>query len=151
MTLHKFSLAFAALLCVGFPALAEIDLSGSWASINHEDALERGGGPNPADWAGIPFNEAGRAKALSFSQSIISMPERICWFQTQWHIAAGTVQPEDVGRARSHDRQGPRMDDRRMGNPRAHDHLDGRASASRPRMLRTIRLASPPACGTATS
>jgi len=26
---------------------------------------------------------------LSFSQSIISMPERTCWFQTQSHIAAG--------------------------------------------------------------
>src|SRR5665213_1526272 len=89
MTLYKFSLPLAALLCVSFPALAEIDLSGSWAAINHEDALERGGGPSPDDWAGLPFNASGRAKALSFSQSTISMPERICWFQTQWHIAAG--------------------------------------------------------------
>ena len=89
MNFKKIHLGLAALLCVSFPALAEIDLSGSWAAINHEDALERGGGPNPADWAGIPFNESGRAKALSFSQSTISMPERICWFQTQWHIAAG--------------------------------------------------------------
>ena len=46
--------------------LAEIDLS-ILASINHEDALERGGGPNPDDWAGLPFNESGRAKALSFA------------------------------------------------------------------------------------
>ena len=76
-------------LCASVPARAEIDLSGSWASINHEDALERGAGPNPDDWAGLPFNESGRAKALSFSQSVISMPERTCWFQTQWHIAAG--------------------------------------------------------------
>jgi hypothetical protein len=82
-------LALASILCSSAPALAEIDLSGSWASINHEDALERGGGPNPDDWAGLPFNESGLAKALSFSQSIISMPERTCWFQTQWHIAAG--------------------------------------------------------------
>src|SRR5580698_2773558 len=89
MTLNKMSAGLAVLLCAGFPALAEIDLSGSWSSINHEDALERGGGPNPVDWAGLPFNDAARAKALSFSQSIISMPERICWFQTQWHIAAG--------------------------------------------------------------
>ena len=37
------------------PAFAEIDLSGSWASINHEDALERGGGPYPDDWTGLPF------------------------------------------------------------------------------------------------
>jgi hypothetical protein len=51
--------------------------------------MERGAGPNPDDWAGLPFNDSGRAKALTFSQSVISMPERICWFQTQWHIAAG--------------------------------------------------------------
>jgi hypothetical protein len=80
---------FVLLTCLALPALAEIDLSGSWTSKNHEDAMERGAGPNPDDWAGLPFNASGRAKALSFSQSTISMPERICWFQTQWHIAAG--------------------------------------------------------------
>ena len=89
MTSHKIALTVAMLLAASLPALAEIDLSGSWASKNHEDAMERGAGPNPDDWAGLPFNESGRAKALSFSQSTISMPERICWFQTQWHIAAG--------------------------------------------------------------
>ena len=80
---------FIMLIAAALPALAEIDLSGSWTSKNHEDAMERGAGPNPDDWAGLPFNASGRAKALSFSQSTISMPERICWFQTQWHIAAG--------------------------------------------------------------
>ncbi|HEY1756384.1 MAG TPA: hypothetical protein VGG72_13365 [Bryobacteraceae bacterium] len=85
----RWSLSLAMAFCVALPALAETDLSGSWSAINDEDAMERGAGPNPDDWAGIPFNEAGRAKALSFEQSIISMPERICWFQTQWHIAAG--------------------------------------------------------------
>jgi hypothetical protein len=89
MTFNKIGLYLAVFLSVSLPALAEIDLSGSWASKNHEDNLERGAGPNPDDWTGLPFNDAGRAKALSFSQSIISMPERICWFQTQWHIAAG--------------------------------------------------------------
>ena len=89
MTRSKTIVALVLFVCSSVPLLAEIDLSGSWASINHEDALERGAGPNPADWAGLPFNESGRAKALSFSQSIISMPERTCWFQTQWHIAAG--------------------------------------------------------------
>ena len=80
---------FIILISAALPALAEIDLSGSWTAKNHEDAMERGAGPNPDDWAGLPFNASGRAKALSFSQSTISMPERICWFQTQWHIAAG--------------------------------------------------------------
>ena len=67
--------ALAVLLLARIPAFAEIDLSGSWQSINHEDSLERGGGPYPDDWSGLPFNESARAKALSFSQSIISMPE----------------------------------------------------------------------------
>ncbi len=89
MTFPKVSLCLAMAFGMALPALAEIDLSGSWAAINDEDAMERGAGPNPDDWAGIPFNEAGRARALSFEQSTISMPERICWFQTQWHIAAG--------------------------------------------------------------
>ena len=43
MTLNKLSFGLTALLCISFPALAEIDLSGSWAAINHEDSLERGG------------------------------------------------------------------------------------------------------------
>jgi len=89
MTCNRICVHLAILLGIGLPALAEVDLSGSWLAKNHEDNLERGAGPNPDDWAGLPFNESGRAKALSFSQSIISMPERICWFQTQWHIAAG--------------------------------------------------------------
>jgi len=88
MTFNK-TLCVALAFGMALPALAEIDLSGSWAAINDEDSMERGAGPNPADWAGLPLNEAGKAKVLSYEQSIISMPERICWFQTQWHIAAG--------------------------------------------------------------
>ena len=72
------------------PAHAQADLSGSWQSKNHEDALERGAGPNPVDFTGIPFNESGRAKALSYKQSQISMPERICAFYSQWHMMIGT-------------------------------------------------------------
>jgi len=90
MTRKRISLHSVMILCLSFPALAQIDLSGSWASKNHEDALERGAGPNPDDFAGIPFNESGRAKALSYMQSQISMPERICAFYSQWHMMVGT-------------------------------------------------------------
>jgi hypothetical protein len=90
MTHNKITFRLAMFLCLGFPALAQIDLSGSWASKNHEDALERGAGPNPVDFTGIPFNESGRAKALSYSQSQLSMPERICAFYSQWHMMVGT-------------------------------------------------------------
>ena len=76
-------------LNVSLPALAQIDLSGSWAAINDEDAMERGAGPYPDDWAGLPLNAAGKARALSFETSMISMPERICWLQTEWYISGG--------------------------------------------------------------
>lgn len=90
MTRKQISLTVAMILGIGLPAAAQVDLSGSWASKNHEDALERGAGPNPGDFTGIPFNDAGRAKALSYSQSEISMPERICAFYSQWHLMVGT-------------------------------------------------------------
>ncbi len=90
MRCNRISLLGTVLLCAGFPALAQIDLSGSWASKNHEDALERGAGPNPDDFTGVPFNASGRAKALSYSQSQISMPTRICALYSQWHLMVGT-------------------------------------------------------------
>src|SRR5437870_12272242 len=40
-------------MCFSFPAPAQVDLSGSWASKNHEDGQERGAGPNPGDLTGI--------------------------------------------------------------------------------------------------
>src|SRR5579871_4029743 len=90
MTRTHFTLSAAMVLTLGLPAMAQVDLSGSWASKNHEDALERGAGPNPGDFTGIPLNESGRAKALSYKQSEISMPERICAFYSQWHLMVGT-------------------------------------------------------------
>jgi len=90
MTRTQIGLTVALLLSAACPALAQIDLSGSWASKNHEDALERGAGPNPGDFTGIPFNDAGRAKALAYKQSQISMPQRICAFYSQWHMMIGT-------------------------------------------------------------
>jgi hypothetical protein len=89
MTCNKIIRNWAMCLCVCLSALAEVDLSGSWASKNHEDAMERIAGPHPDDWTGLPFNESGRAKALNYSQSVISMPERTCWFYTQWQLATG--------------------------------------------------------------
>jgi len=90
MTRNPMSLTAVLFLSMGLPVRAQIDLSGSWQSKNHEDALERGAGPNPGDFTGIPFNESGRAMALTNSQSQLSMPERICAFYSQWHMMVGT-------------------------------------------------------------
>jgi len=57
----------------GRPASAQVELAGSWAARNHEDALERGGGPYAVDYTGIPVNDDARLRALSYSASQLSM------------------------------------------------------------------------------
>ena len=67
-------------LLAAVPASAEVDLSGSWAARNHEDSQLRFPGPLAVDYTGLPLNEGGRARALSYSQSQLSEPERVCLF-----------------------------------------------------------------------
>ena len=65
-------------LAIAAPAMAQTELAGSWAARNHEDALERGGGPYAVDYAGLPLNDEARAKALSYSADQLSMIEHQC-------------------------------------------------------------------------
>jgi hypothetical protein len=71
------------------PASAEIDLSGSWVAYLHEDAMNRGAGPFPVDYMGLPLNAAGRARALLYSASQIAMPERQCLYYTSEYLTMG--------------------------------------------------------------
>lgn len=70
---------------------AQVDLAGMWAARNYGDAIMNrpGPGPSPVDFAGIPLNEAARTRALSYSTSQISMPDRICspWAPTYLMIS----------------------------------------------------------------
>lgn len=67
----------AALLCVfaSRTASAQFEITGSWAARNHE--ILSGDGL-PVDFTGIPLNEEGRIRALSYSESQLSMVERQC-------------------------------------------------------------------------
>ncbi len=56
-------------------AVAQVDLAGSWAARNHE--LLAGDGL-PVDYTGMPLNDEARTKALSYSESQLSMIERQC-------------------------------------------------------------------------
>jgi hypothetical protein len=56
-------------------ASAQFELTGSWAARNHEVLAGDG---LPVDFTGIPLNEEGRMKALSYSQSQLAMMERQC-------------------------------------------------------------------------
>lgn len=70
-------------------AVAQTDLAGSWAARNQEDGLERNAGPYAVDYAGIPLNDEGRAKALAYSESQYSMIERQCSPWPPFYLAIG--------------------------------------------------------------
>lgn len=59
-------------------ALAQIDLTGMWAPIFHEDQVERVPGPEVGDYAGLPINDALRFKADSWDASLLTLPEHQC-------------------------------------------------------------------------
>lgn len=54
---------------------AQVELTGSWAARNHEFLSGDG---LPVDYTGIPLNDEGRTKALSYSESQLAMVERQC-------------------------------------------------------------------------
>jgi hypothetical protein len=78
-----------ALIAAAVPALAQIDLSGSWVARNQEDVMGRMQGPYSVDYTGLPLNEWGLARALSYSQSQLSMPERECAFYPPTYLVLG--------------------------------------------------------------
>ena len=52
-----------------------MEITGSWAARNHEVLAGDG---LPVDFTGIPLNEEGRIRALSYSESQLAMVERQC-------------------------------------------------------------------------
>jgi hypothetical protein len=73
----------------GRSAFAQVEIAGSWAARNHEDALERGGGPYAVDYTGIPITDEARQRALSYSASQLSMIERQCSLWAQYYLVTG--------------------------------------------------------------
>ena len=54
------------------------DISGYWTAVMHEDALERGAGPETADYGGFSINEAARLFALSYNASRVTLRHHQC-------------------------------------------------------------------------
>jgi hypothetical protein len=73
-------ISVALVLCVAgaSPALAQVDLSGVWTPIFHEDQVERIPGPDLGDYAGLPITEAARQRALTWDASLLTLPEHQC-------------------------------------------------------------------------
>ena len=77
MGVHKRrSLVLAAMLAAS-PAFAQIDLSGEWSNLTHEDINHRQS-VEIGDYAGLPINEAGRFKAESWDEAVLATHERQC-------------------------------------------------------------------------
>ncbi len=60
------------------PASAQIDITGNYEPIMHEDQVERIPGPDVGDYAGLPITEAARFRANSWSPSLLTLPEHQC-------------------------------------------------------------------------
>jgi len=89
MAMKKTALFLLAATLVSVPAFAQIDLSGNWVSRQHEDWEERGPGPEIVDYLGLPLNDEGRSRALSYSTSALSLPERQCLYYAPQYVVIG--------------------------------------------------------------
>jgi hypothetical protein len=71
--------ALMALVFLGTPAFAQVDLTGIWAPLGpHEDTRERNAGPDVGDYLGLPVNDAGRMRGETWNASILTMYEHTC-------------------------------------------------------------------------
>jgi glyoxylase-like metal-dependent hydrolase (beta-lactamase superfamily II) len=65
-------------------APAQVDVTGDWDQAGggifgfQEEFLDRGGGPDLGDYAGLPINDALRYKASLYSPSWLTVPEHQC-------------------------------------------------------------------------
>lgn len=72
-------------------ASAQIDLSGSWQGLFHEDQPDRIPGPMLGDYTGMPINESGRAFAESWDPSRLTVPEHQCRAHASPYIFRGPL------------------------------------------------------------
>ena len=87
-TVHR-KMKLASLLLVLFacyPAAAQFELTGSWTPRSSEFLTGDG---LPVDFTGIPLNEEGRIRALSYSESQLEMVERQCQGWPAFYMVQG--------------------------------------------------------------
>jgi hypothetical protein len=78
------------LLCGG-PAFAQLDLTGIWSPVFHEDQPERIPGPELVDYLGLPINDAARKWALAWDPSRLTAPEHQCQVHTVAYMYRGPL------------------------------------------------------------
>ena len=60
------------------PTSGGVSLAGNWGPIFHEDAHERGPGPELVNYAGIPITDGARAYGLAWDAARFTVPEHQC-------------------------------------------------------------------------
>jgi len=73
------------MLTLASSALAQTDLSGSWAARNFKTGLN----PVSVDYTGHPLNDDGRTWSLTYSAAQLSMMERQCHGWPPFYLAIG--------------------------------------------------------------
>ena len=81
---------FGALTAV--PAFAQIDFSGTWTPLYHEDQPERIPGPELGDYLGLPINDAARLRAESWNSSRLTLQEHQCRVHISPYIYRGPLE-----------------------------------------------------------
>jgi len=56
----------------GKGAGSPIDLSGTWRKVGQEDVHERGSGPDPGEYWGLPINDAARMRGDTYNEEWVS-------------------------------------------------------------------------------
>jgi hypothetical protein len=84
-------LCVATAVLVSSPASAQVDLSGIWGPLYHEDQPERIPGPSLGDYLGLPITDGARRFAESWDSGRLSVPEHQCRVHTVPYIYRGPL------------------------------------------------------------
>jgi cyclase len=78
------AIVYGGIACAAWAAFAQNDVAGDWDQAGggifgfQEEFVDRGGGPDLGDFAGMPINDALRYKASLYSPSWLTVPEHQC-------------------------------------------------------------------------
>jgi cyclase len=87
--MRRLYLLLVAALLPAAPVFAQIDLSGEYESMFHEDQPERVPGPPLGDYLGLPISDAGRAYAEAWDASRMTLKEHQCMVHVSPYIFRG--------------------------------------------------------------
>lgn len=90
ITVLRGALVLAALV-IALPVSAQVDITGSYNALFHEDQPERIPGPSLGDYLGLPINESARAFAEAWDASRLTVPEHQCRAHSSPYILRGPL------------------------------------------------------------